>query len=204
MSHDSTVSKGEVKELVVASNNQHKLLEIRAMLGPSWSVKGASEVAPNVGWDETGTTFLENARIKIAALRPYTKGCILADDSGLCVDELGGLPGVNSSSFGGVEGDHTRNIEHLLSVLRDVPNDRRGAHFYCLILFQDEASKESQFEGRCFGRIATVRRGVGGFGYDPIFMVGTSDTAMAEMSESEKNAISHRGQAMKAFGLRED
>ena len=193
---------GEVKELVVASNNGHKLSELRAMLGPSWRVRGAFEVAPGVTWDETGTTFLENARIKIAALRPFTKGCILADDSGLCVDELGGLPGVNSSSFGGVEGDHTRNVDHLLSVLKDVADSRRGAHFYCLILFQNENSEESQFEGRCFGRISRIRRGGAGFGYDPVFLVGTSDIAMAEMSESEKNEISHRGLAMKAFGMR--
>ena len=188
-----------LKELVVATNNRHKLDEIRALLGSSWTVLGASDVAPGLVWDETGTTFLENARIKIAALRPHTKGCILADDSGLCVDALNGGPGVYSSSFGGIEGDHNRNVERLLSELKEVPVSRRGAHFYCLILFHDELSHEAKYEGRCFGRISTSRKGSGGFGYDPVFLVGSSEISMAEMSEAQKNAVSHRGLAMKEF-----
>lgn len=189
----------ETRKLIVATNNRHKLEEIRAILGESWVVLGASDVAPGITWDETGQTFLENARIKINALRRHTKDCVLADDSGLCVDALDGKPGVHSSSFGGVEGDHQRNVDHLLAVLKDVPLERRGAHFYCLLLFVNENGAETRFEGRCDGRIATERHGKGGFGYDPVFVPEGSEVSMAEMGDARKNAISHRGRAMYEF-----
>lgn len=187
------------RTLVVASNNKHKLQEIRAILGDRWRVVGAQEVAPNVTWDETGTTFLENARIKIKALRPYTEGCILADDSGLCVDALGGRPGVWSSSYGGVEGDHTRNCAKLLQDLVHVPEGKRQAYFICLLVFEDEERRESIYEGRCTGSIATSLKGEGGFGYDPLFYLPEYRCSMATLSEAEKNKCSHRGQAMEKF-----
>lgn len=187
------------RTLIVATNNKHKLDEIRSMAGSNFSVSGVSEIAPGLQWDETGKTFLENARIKISALRPHTKGCILADDSGLCVDALNGAPGVFSSSFGGIEGDHSRNVDKLLDVLSGIPNDKRGAHFYCLLLYVDETGKESRFEGRCFGRIAEHRAGLGGFGYDPVFIPDGFHVSMAEMTEAQKNEISHRGRAMSEF-----
>ena len=117
-----------LKQLVVATNNAHKLDEIRGLLGRDWRVLGAGDVAPGVTWEETGLTFLENARIKITALRPFTAGPILADDSGLCVDALDGRPGVFSSSFGGVEGDHGKNVTHLLQEMLGTPSGSRGAH----------------------------------------------------------------------------
>ncbi len=184
---------------MVATNNQHKLQEIQSILGPRWRILGAQDVASGLSWDETGTSFLENARIKIAALRRHFKGCILADDSGLCVDALQGAPGVVSSSYGGVEGDHARNVARLLADLRDVPESLRGAHFYCLILFSNEKGEEKVFEGKCNGRILESPRGHGGFGYDPVFAPDGYSISMAEMAASDKNAISHRGLAMKAF-----
>ncbi len=189
----------ETRKLIVATNNRHKLDEIRAILGTSWIVFGASDVAAGISWDETGHTFLENARIKINALRRHTTDCVLADDSGLCVDALDGQPGVHSSSFGGVEGDHQRNVDHLLAALKDVHGERRGAHFYCLLLFVDESGNETRFEGRCDGHIAMERHGTGGFGYDPVFVPDGSDVSMAEMGDERKNAISHRGRAMREF-----
>lgn len=188
-----------LKQLVVATNNLHKLDEIRSLLGREWKVQGAGDVAPGVTWDETGSTFLENARIKVNALRPFTTGAILADDSGLCVDFLGGRPGVFSSSFGGVEGDHKRNVAHLLKQLSSVTHPRRGAHFYCLLLFSPAFGEEVSFEGRCHGEISTSCQGAGGFGYDPVFLFGSSGQSLAEMSSEEKNAVSHRGMAMRAF-----
>jgi XTP/dITP diphosphohydrolase len=187
------------RKLIVASNNRHKLDEIRAILGDAWTVLGAADVAPGISWDETGQTFLDNARIKVNALRRHTKDCVLADDSGLCVDALDGKPGVHSSSYGGVEGDHQRNVDHLLSALKDVPLERRGAHFYCLLLFVNEEGIETRFEGRCEGHIANGRSGQGGFGYDPVFVPEGSDVSMAEMGDARKNAISHRGRAMGEF-----
>jgi XTP/dITP diphosphohydrolase len=188
-----------LKQLVVATNNLHKLDEIRNLLGLQWQVMGAGDVAPGISWDETGSTFLENARIKISALRPFTKGAILADDSGLCVDSLGGRPGVFSSSFGGVEGDHKKNVKQLLEAMDSVPSSSRGAHFYCLLLYSPALGEEFSFEGRCHGKISTACQGAGGFGYDPVFLVGTSGQSLAEMSAEEKNAVSHRGVAMRAF-----
>lgn len=185
-----------MRKIVLASNNRHKIHEIQGIFGPSWQVLGVSDVAPGLQWEETGKTFLENARIKIKALRPHVSGPIMADDSGLCVDALGGQPGVHSSSFGGIEGDHARNTAKLLKVMETVPQNHRQAHFYCLLLFVDAQNQEHQFDGRCDGLIAASRAGGGGFGYDPVFLpIGFSKT-MAELSDQEKNAISHRGRAM--------
>lgn len=185
-----------VQKIVVASNNRHKIHEIQSILGPSWDVHGASDVVPGIHWDETGDTFLSNARIKIRALRAHVTGPILADDSGLCVDALGGQPGVHSSRFGGVEGDHARNMDKLLEVLKQCPPKDRHAHFYCLLLFVDENNTEHRFEGRCEGSIALAKAGVGGFGYDPIFVPRGLSKTLAELTEYEKNALSHRGKAM--------
>lgn len=185
-----------VQKIIVASNNRHKIHEIQSILGPSWDVLGASDVVPGIHWDETGDTFLANARIKINALRAHVTGPILADDSGLCVDALDGQPGVHSSRFGGVEGDHARNMDKLLESLKQYPPQYRHAHFYCLLLFVDEHNTEHRFEGRCEGSIALGKKGVGGFGYDPIFIpMGLSKT-LAELPEYEKNLLSHRGKAM--------
>ena len=183
------------KTLVVATNNLHKLAEFKAILGAAWHVKGARDVASGVSWDETGTTFLANARIKINALRPLSDGFILADDSGLCVDALYGAPGVQSSSFGGVEGDHPRNVKALLAAMQDVPFERRTAYFYCLLLLSCPDGQEFQFEGRCPGVIAAAPTGGAGFGYDPIFIPKGFDISMAEMTGSQKNILSHRGLA---------
>jgi XTP/dITP diphosphohydrolase len=189
----------DVRKIILASNNRHKIIEIQSLLGSDWRVLGASDVAPGVSWDETGDTFLENARIKVKALRPHTRGLILADDSGLCVDALDGAPGVHSSCFGGVEGDHARNTKRLLEVLKDVPETQRTCHFYCLLLLVDEKNREFQFEGRCQGKISYRPTGTGGFGYDPLFIPEGYSKSLAECTASEKNAISHRGLAMVEF-----
>lgn len=186
--------------LVVASNNRHKISEIQAILGSSWVVLGAADLAPGLVWEEVGKSFLENARIKINALKAQTSGALLlADDSGLCVDALDGSPGVYSSSFGGVEGDHPRNTRKLLDTLAHIPNGRRQAHFYCLLILIDQSGQEHIFEGRCHGRIAEKESGTGGFGYDPVFIPDGYTQSLADLTQDEKNAISHRGKAMTAL-----
>lgn len=187
------------RTLVIASNNQHKLQEIRAILGGKWLVLSAHDVVPSITWDESGQTFIENARIKVQALRRHTSHCILADDSGLCVDALGGRPGVWSSSFGGREGDHAANNARLLKELEGIPVGKRQAHFICVLVFEDEHGRESIYEGMCPGEIATGMDGTGGFGYDPLFFLPDRGVMMAHLTEIEKNKISHRGRAMTKF-----
>lgn len=188
------------QKIVVASNNRHKIREIQSILGPSRQVLGAADVAPGTVWDEVGKSFLENARIKINALKAYTQGALLlADDSGLCVNALGGLPGVHSSSFGGVEGDHHRNTRKLLEAMINVQDNDRSAHFYCLLILIDRLGHEQIFEGYCPGRIGRVPSGAGGFGYDPVFIPDGFNCSLADLSEDEKNTISHRGKAMTAL-----
>lgn len=187
------------RTLVLASNNKHKLQEIRAILGPSWRVIAAQDVAPDITWDETGTTFVENAKIKLKALRPHTAGCILADDSGLCVEALDGKPGVWSSSYSGHEGDHAANTAKLLKDMEGVPQAKRQAYFICVLVFEDESGKQHIYEGKCHGEIATAREGSGGFGYDPIFYLPDRGKMMASLTENQKNEISHRGRAMAQF-----
>jgi len=187
------------QRILLATNNRHKISEIQAILGSDWQIIGVSDVAPRLTWEETGDSFLENARIKIAALRPHFAGAILADDSGLCVDALNGRPGVHSSSYGGIEGDHRRNLNKLLSDMATIPVGRRGAHFYCLLLLSRADGQECIFEGRCDGTISLAPSGVGGFGYDPIFIPDGCDVSMAELTDDQKNLISHRGKAVRAF-----
>ena len=183
------------RKLVVASNNLHKIAEIRAVLGGAWDVISAQDLHKGIKWDETGATFIDNARIKVKALRAYTDQLILADDSGLCVDALSGRPGVHSSSYAGVEGDHHANNIKLLRDLSGVPKGSRTAQFLCLLLL-DQNGIESVFEGRCEGEIAEEVAGSGGFGYDPLFVEHSTGKLMAKMSLAEKNIVSHRGKAL--------
>lgn len=191
------MQNNEGKRILLATNNHHKISEIQAILGPDWQIIGVSDVAPGLTWDETGGSFIENARIKVNALRPHFKGPILADDSGLCVDALDGRPGVHSSSYGGVEGDHRRNLNKLMNEMETIPAGRRGAHFYCLLLLSLADGQERIFEGRCDGKISFAPSGGRGFGYDPVFIPDGFNVSMAELSDDQKNSISHRGRAVR-------
>ncbi len=193
------MQNNEGKRILVATNNHHKISEIQAILGPDWQIIGVSDVAPGLTWDETGGSFIENARIKVNALRPHFKGRILADDSGLCVDALDGRPGVHSSGYGGVEGDHRRNLNKLMNEMETIPSGRRGAHFYCLLLLSLADGQERIFEGRCDGKISFAPSGGRGFGYDPVFIPDGFNVSMAELSDDQKNMMSHRGKAVRAL-----
>lgn len=185
--------------IYLATHNPHKVQEISSIVGSSWQLRTLAEVSPPVSWEETGSTFLENAMIKAQQVRAATGSLVLAEDSGLCVDILQGAPGVISSSYGGVEGDHQRNCAKLLADLKGVPAHQRRAHYICTLVYVNEAGEFTSFVGRCHGEITEAPRGSNGFGYDPIFQpLGLSKT-MAELSSEEKSRISHRQKALSAW-----
>jgi len=186
--------------LYVASNNRHKIDEIKSLAGPDWDVRTAQDASPGLSWEESGATFLENAKIKAYAVRQYTKSCILADDSGLVVDALGGAPGVWSSCYAADEGNDDANNTKLLRELNGVPREKRNAYFICTLLFIDEAGGEYVFTGKCHGTILESPRGRHGFGYDPLFEIaGHNGRSLAELTDEEKNQVSHRFNAMRQW-----
>ncbi|WP_236713638.1 non-canonical purine NTP pyrophosphatase [Rathayibacter tanaceti] len=154
---------------------------------------------------EDGVTFAENALIKARAAAAHTGLVALADDSGICVDVLGGAPGIFSARWSGRAHDATANLELLLAQLREVKAEHRGAHFSCTIALVVPDSvlpggQESVVEGRWAGAIVTAPRGANGHGYDPVFLPEGSGRTAAELSPAEKNAVSHRARAFTALG----
>ena len=183
--------------LVLASRNAHKARELEDLLAP-WTVE---PLPPEVELPpETGTTFADNAAIKARAAAAATGRLVVADDSGIEAAALGGAPGVRSARFAGEE---ATDEENLAKLLREVPadGDRRVAYVCVLALLEPGAHEPVMFEARCEGMLATEPRGEGGFGYDPAFVpVDVPDErTMAELERSEKDAISHRGRAVRAL-----
>ena len=186
--------------VVVASSNHGKLAEIRGTLDfLGWRFVAAAELEAE--WpspDENGETFEDNARIKALAAHERFELAALADDSGLEVDALDGEPGVYSSRYAGPCADDAENNRRLLLALKDVPAAQRNARFRCTIVFIGPDGVETVATGSCEGRIAVTPRGEGGFGYDPLFLPeATPGRTMAELTLAEKNAISHRGAALR-------
>lgn len=197
------MSAPDARRVVVASNNHGKLAEIRSALAfPGWEFVTAADLgaAPLVV-EETGTTFLENARLKARAYHEAFGMAALADDSGLEVDVLGGAPGVMSARYaGGCCSSDAENNARLMMELEEVPADRRQARFHSVIVLVGEDGGETAADGTCEGRIGFEPEGIGGFGYDPLFLPdATPGRTMAELSMEEKNAISHRGSALRAL-----
>jgi XTP/dITP diphosphohydrolase len=153
--------------------------------------------APDV--PETELTFAGNALLKARAIAAYTGLPAVADDSGLCVDALNGMPGVFSARWAGRHGDDRANLKLLLGQLSDVRADRRGAHFTCAAAVAFPSGQERVVTGKITGRLIDAPRGTGGFGYDPIFVPDGRTRTTAEMTAAEKDAISHRGQAFRAL-----
>ncbi|MBX6342290.1 MAG: RdgB/HAM1 family non-canonical purine NTP pyrophosphatase [Thermomicrobiaceae bacterium] len=183
-------------EVVIASNNPGKLEEIRHLL-PDWiAARSAAEVGASLP-EETGQTFAENALLKARAVASQTGRVALADDSGLEVDALGGEPGVHSARFAGEPRSDARNNALLLARLAGVPPERRTARFRSVVAIVTPDGRERLTEGTIEGRIVEEPRGGGGFGYDPLFQPLGLDRTMAELTLEEKNAISHRGQALR-------
>lgn len=181
-------------KLVIASNNKGKIREYKQILEPmGYEVMSQSEAGLVLEVEETGTTFAENSALKAKAA--YEKlGCaVLADDSGLSVDALGGEPGVYSARYGGIDDDGER-CDYLLDKMKNVPDEERAAHFVCTIHFIDEKGAEISVEGRVYGTIGIEKLGENGFGYDPIFMY--KGQSFAQIDPAEKNAVSHRADAL--------
>lgn len=187
--------------LVLATHNPHKVGELRAILDgvldPADVVGAADLGAPEPR--EVGVTFAENALIKARALAAHSGLPAVADDSGLCVDVLGGAPGVFSARWAGRHGDDAANLALLLAQLVDVPDEHRGAAFVCAAALVTPDGTEQVQMGRLPGRLTHEPRGEGGFGYDPILVPEGLDRTCAELTPEEKNAISHRGQAFRAL-----
>ena len=189
--------------VVLATRNAHKVVELRRILddaGIAVELVGidAFDGVPEVA--ETGATFAENALLKAHAVAAATGLPAVADDSGLCVDVLGGMPGVFSARWAGGHGDDVANLQLLLAQLRDVPSNRRSAHFACAAALALPAGIERVVEGRLDGEIIDSPRGSNGFGYDPIFVPDGERRTTAEMAAAEKDAVSHRGRAFRALG----
>ncbi len=186
--------------LHLASGNAHKAQEFQALAAATGSVVEIVPAAAVGGMpavaEDTGT-FTGNARKKAEALRAKLAedAWVLADDSGLCVDALDGAPGVESAYYAGPQGDGIANLARLVEVMQAVPDDRRGAHFVCVLLLRGPGGVERMFEGRCNGRLRREPAGGHGFGYDPLFVPDGADRSFAELPETEKNAFSHRGRA---------
>jgi XTP/dITP diphosphohydrolase len=188
--------------LVLASRNTAKLAELRRILAASGiavTLAGLEEFpgAPDVA--ETGRTFADNALLKARSAADFTALPVVAEDSGLCVDALNGMPGVLSARWAGRHGDDRANTDLVLAQLRDVVPEDRGAHFACTAALVVPWGAERVVTGRLDGRIAAEPRGSGGFGYDPIFLPASSDVTTAEMEPAQKDAISHRGRALRAL-----
>jgi XTP/dITP diphosphohydrolase len=187
-------------DIVIASGNPGKIREISAALDiPEIKLLTRAELGDWPEPEESGSTFEENAEIKARALMDRFGVASLADDSGLEVDHLGTRPGVHSSRYAGPEGDADRNMDRLLAELDGVPADKRQARFVCVVALARPGAETVFTRGTCEGVILSERRGEGGFGYDPLFLPEGFDRSMAELSVEEKNAISHRGKALRAM-----
>ena len=193
---------GRSSTVVLATRNEAKLRELgRILAGSPVELIGLDKFpdAPDV--PETGATFEENALLKARAIAEFTGLPAVADDSGLCVDALNGMPGVLSARWAGRHGDDQANLDLVLAQVTDIPDSRRGAHFACAAALVAPAGAEYVVTGRVDGRLIRERRGSGGFGYDPIFVPDGFDVTTAEMTPEEKDAISHRGRAFRALAL---
>lgn len=198
--------------LVLATRNEHKVTELVRLLHPSVPDLGPDDVVPvprlaGLGLPdpgevvESGVTFAENALLKARAVAAATGLPAVADDSGLCVAVMGGAPGVFSARWAGSHGDDEANLRLLLDQLADVPDAHRAAWFECSAALVDPRgdTPETVVSGRLSGRLARAPRGTGGFGYDPVLVPDGEQRTCAELSPAEKDAVSHRGQAMRAL-----
>ena len=185
-------------KLIIASNNAHKLEEIKAILGSSFEeILSLREAGIEHETIEDGASFAENAAKKAREITELSGCCALADDSGLCVDALGGAPGVYSARYSGL-GDRG-NIDKLLSELKDTEEEFRTARFVCVMTAVFPDGRVVQARGQAEGVILWERRGEDGFGYDPVFYYPPLCRTFAELTAGEKNMISHRARAIAAF-----
>ncbi len=188
--------------IYLATGNAHKLRELQQMFAAaalSWTVAGAAALGGMPPVDENAGTFSGNALLKARALRKFarTGAWVLADDSGLEVQALGGAPGVHSARYAGAGARDGANTEKLLRALEIIPDAARAARFECVLALLGPGGEEKIFEGECRGRIGRTPAGGGGFGYDPVFFPEGFDKTFAELGDDVKNQISHRARALR-------
>lgn len=189
-----------VTRLFLASGNAHKAAELQSLADASGlplTIVSAREVGGMPAVLEDTGTFVGNARKKALALRSRVPNdaWTLADDSGLCVDSLGGGPGVESAYYAGPAGDGAANLAKLVEIMRDVPESDRGAQFRCVLVVTGPAGVEHIFEGMCGGHLLGLPRGGAGFGYDPLFVPAGHTASFAELGDGVKSTLSHRARA---------
>ena len=194
----------ETTVIYLASGNAHKVAEMGALAardGLGVQILSAKALGGMPAVAEDTGTFAGNARKKARALweKAPPGSVVLADDSGVCVEHLGGGPGVESAYFAGPQGDSAANLRKLADVMRGVPVERRGAKFYCLLFLVDEAGEEHVFDGECRGFLLDAPRGGAGFGYDPLFVPEGFDQSYAELGDEIKSRLSHRARAWSAL-----
>ncbi len=196
------MTSGPRARLVLATANSHKLIELTRILAAGQvevDLAGLGEFpgAPEVR--ETGATFAANALLKAHAIAAFTGLPAVADDSGLCVDALNGMPGILSARWAGRHGDDAANLRLVLAQLTDVPDERRGANFTCAAALVLPAGRQHVTEGIMRGTLVREPRGENGFGYDPVFVAEGARCTNAELDSAAKDAISHRGKALRAL-----
>jgi len=187
-------------KLLLATRNPHKTEELIMLLGKSFKIADLSTLpqAPEV--EETGATFLENAILKAVATSRIADGLVLADDSGLEVDALGGRPGVHSARFAGPDSDDRANNLRLLAELSGIDAARRTGRFRCVVVLARNGDVLANFDGAVDGRLLEEPRGAAGFGYDPLFVPEGYAQSFAELGPEVKNELSHRARAMEQAG----
>lgn len=193
-----------MKKIILASNNAHKIEEIKKILeGLPFEIKSLKDENINIDIEEDGNTFEENAKKKASEIANFLKNrgekefIVMADDSGLEVDYLNGEPGIYSARYAGEHGNDKRNNEKLLKELKGVPKEKRGAQFVCQIVLVNENDKYLSIRGEVRGRILEELSGKEGFGYDPLFFYAPLNKTFGELSSEEKNSVSHRACALK-------
>ena len=191
------------RTIVIGSHNEGKVREVRsALAGLPLELPSLADFPQATPPEETGSTFAENARLKALELARQLGLWVLADDSGLCVDALGGRPGVESARYAGPDATDAERVAKLLEELREVEPRRRGARFVCVLVLASPERVVLEVEGECRGRITRCPRGSNGFGYDPVFFYPDFGATFAEVSTEAKNQVSHRGRALRELARR--
>ncbi|MFO8026551.1 MAG: RdgB/HAM1 family non-canonical purine NTP pyrophosphatase [Opitutales bacterium] len=191
-----------MQKLIIATGNAHKTEEFAALLvGSGFEAQSAAACGGMPEVEETGTTFAANAQLKAEALRQFAPddAWVLADDSGLEVDALGGEPGIFSARYAGAGATDAANVAKLLAALAGLPESKRTARFRCALCLIDPQGRKHSFEGSCEGRISEAPSGSSGFGYDPVFVPTGYGQSFAELGEAIKGELSHRARAVQAL-----
>ncbi|MCM3093840.1 MULTISPECIES: XTP/dITP diphosphatase [unclassified Cytobacillus] len=187
-----------MREVIIATKNAGKAREFERMFKPlGYEVKTLLDFPDFKDVDETGSTFEENAILKAEAVSRAFERMVIADDSGLIIDALGGKPGIYSARYAGEEKNDQKNMDKVLDELESIPDHQRQARFYCALAIAAPGKPTETVAGTCEGHILREKRGTYGFGYDPIFFAEEKNKAMAELMPEEKSQISHRANALR-------